>query len=76
MKKLKRTIIVWISIYPPLTLIMYGFSAQLSALPLAFRTLILTVILVPLMIYILIPFWTKVFNLIESFIPVKWKVKR
>ncbi|KAB8152065.1 hypothetical protein EZY14_015125 [Kordia sp. TARA_039_SRF] len=62
MKKLLRTFIVWIAIYPPLTIILYFFGEQLQSLHLAVRTLILTIILVPLMVYVLIPFWTKVFT--------------
>ncbi|WP_299519258.1 aldo/keto reductase [Winogradskyella sp.] len=36
--------------------------AFIAHTPVALRTLILTVILVPLMVYVLIPFWTKVFK--------------
>ena len=66
MEKLKRTIIVWVSIYPPLTIILAAFGKSLNTLPLALRTLILTIVLVPLMIYLLIPFWTRVLNQVCS----------
>jgi len=62
MKKLKSTFIVWTAIYPAITLIQYVFGEILAKLPLAFRTLVLTGVLVPLMVYGLIPFWTKTFN--------------
>ena len=66
MEKLKRTLIVWVSIYPPITIILSEFGKPLNTLPLALRTLVLTIVLVPLMIYILIPFWTRVFNQVSS----------
>lgn len=66
MENLKKSLIVWISIYPPLTIILAVFSEYLNAVPLIFRTLILTIVLVPLMVYILIPFWTRMFNRISS----------
>ncbi|TAI48821.1 hypothetical protein [Flagellimonas allohymeniacidonis] len=62
MKKLKNAVIVWVAIYPTITLIMVVFGEMLSELPIYLRTLILTLILVPAMVYFLIPFWTKVFN--------------
>lgn len=62
MKKIKQILIVWISIYPPLTILLLAFGDQLNGVPLAMRTLVLTLILVPLMILVLIPFWTFVFN--------------
>lgn len=65
MEKIKKTLIVWVSIYPPLTLILLEFGKPLSNLPVASRTLVLTIILVPLMTYILIPFWTKFFDQIS-----------
>ncbi|PHN02365.1 hypothetical protein CRP01_32490 [Flavilitoribacter nigricans DSM 23189 = NBRC 102662] len=75
MEKLKRTLIVWVSIYPPLTIILAVFKEHLNALPLALRTLVLTVILVPLMTYILIPFWTRIFDRIDLLRRRKKKIK-
>lgn len=60
MKKLKSTIIVWIAIYPAITTILMVFGENLNQLPILLRTFILTIVLVPLMVHILIPFWTKV----------------
>lgn len=62
MKKLKTTLIVWIAIYPTITAIQYFFGEYLMAFPLAIRSLILTLILVPLMVYMLIPFWTYIYE--------------
>ncbi|MEO1031204.1 MAG: hypothetical protein AAFX55_07350 [Bacteroidota bacterium] len=66
MKKLKTSFIVWIAIYPAITAILLVFGKYLNHLPILLRTFILTIILVPLMVYILIPFWTKVFNSVKS----------
>jgi antibiotic biosynthesis monooxygenase (ABM) superfamily enzyme len=66
MEKLKRTLIVWVSIYPLITIILLGFGKPLSTLPIALRTLVLTAVLVPIMVYILIPFWTRVFNQLSA----------
>ena len=62
MKKLKSVFVVWIAIYPAITIILLLFGDSLNQLPVTIRTLVLTVILVPLMVYVLIPFWTKVFK--------------
>ena len=66
MKKMRTVLIIWISIFPPLTLILWAFRESLNSLPLILRTFILTLILVPLMVYLLVPFWTKVIAAIES----------
>lgn len=62
MSKKRNTLIVWIAIYPAITLLSYAVGAELNELPIFIRTLILTAILVPLMVYILIPFWARVFD--------------
>ncbi|MBW1296029.1 hypothetical protein [Aquimarina litoralis] len=62
MKKIKSTFIVWIAIYPAITLISILFGEYLNQLPIPVRTFVLTIILVPLMVYFLIPFWTKIFK--------------
>ncbi|WP_422106508.1 hypothetical protein [Winogradskyella sp.] len=62
MKKLKPLLIIWIAIYPAITGILLVFGDILNQLPVTIRTLVLTLILVPLMVYVLVPFWTKVFK--------------
>ena len=46
---------IWMVIYPSITLFLFVFGTQLSALPLYLRTLILTLILVPWMTFAGIP---------------------
>lgn len=74
MKKLKQTLVVWIAIYPAITAILSVFGTYLNELPILLRTFILTIILVPFMVYILIPFWTKILN--ESIIQKKLQSKK
>tara|TARA_R110002033_G_scaffold74430_3_gene125659 strand:+ start:261 stop:497 length:237 start_codon:yes stop_codon:yes gene_type:complete len=64
--ELKRVLIVWLSIYPAITIIQWYFSEHLLKVPLLLRTLILTLVLVPLMLYLLIPFWTKAINKLQN----------
>lgn len=47
---------IWVVIYPSITLFLYLFGGPLSVLPLFMRTLILTVSLVPWMMFVGIPF--------------------
>ncbi len=67
MKRLKNTLIVWVAIYPAITFLLFTFGDVLNQLPLFLRTFILTAILVPLMVYFLIPFWTNVFHHLSKF---------
>ena len=47
---------IWVVIYPSITLFLYLFGKQLSALPLYQTTLIVTVTLVPWIVFIGVPF--------------------
>ncbi len=47
---------IWVVIYPSITLFLFLFGQQLSVLPLYQRTFILTVSLVPWMMFIGLPF--------------------
>lgn len=62
--EMKKVLIVWISIYPAITVILLLFGNELNSMPVFLRTFVLTVILVPLMVHILIPFWSKVFKFV------------
>lgn len=53
--KLLASLKIWIAIYPALTLFLYLFGAQLAAIPLYQRTLILTLSLVPWVVFIGVP---------------------
>ncbi len=53
--KLLASLKIWAVIYPSITLFFYLFGQQLSGLPLPMRTLLITIILVPWMVFIGLP---------------------
>lgn len=56
-------ILIWIAIYPTITLIFMFFSKELLLInPLPLRTFLLTLIVVPLMTFVLIPLLQKLFS--------------
>lgn len=55
-KKWKMAIVIWVAIYPTITTIFLLFGKQLMEVnPLPLRTLCLTLVVVPLMVFVLIP---------------------
>jgi antibiotic biosynthesis monooxygenase (ABM) superfamily enzyme len=58
--KWKFAVMVWIAIYPSITLLQLLIGKQLMALPIPLRSLILTLILVPLMVFVLLPILRKI----------------
>lgn len=60
--KHKRAFLVWLAIYPLVTLLFYLLGDFLMQFPLPARTLILTLIAVPAMAYVILPFYHKVFD--------------
>jgi antibiotic biosynthesis monooxygenase (ABM) superfamily enzyme len=58
--KWKFAIMVWLAIYPAITLLTYLIGDLIKNLPLPLKTLIMTGILVPLMIFVLLPLLRKV----------------
>lgn len=53
--KLIASLKIWVVIYPSITLFLYLFGETLSVLPLYLRTFILTLSLVPLLVFAGIP---------------------
>jgi len=61
-KRWKFAIIVWLAIYPLITTVFALFGKHLIQIePLPLRTLCITAIMVPIMVFILIPFLQKLF---------------
>lgn len=60
-EKHKRTFLIWLAIYPLVTLLFYLLGDLLGQLPLPLKTLILTLIAVPTMSYLILPFYNRVF---------------
>jgi hypothetical protein len=55
-KKWKMAIVIWLAIYPLITTIFALLGKQLILIePLPLRTLIITIIAVPIMVFLLIP---------------------
>lgn len=62
-KKWKMAVIIWIAIYPSITSVfLFGgkYLMLIDSIPL--RTLCVTVVLVPLMVFVLIPLLQKLFK--------------
>ena len=59
--KWKTAILVWLAIYPSITTLFLLFGEQLMALHPMLRTLVLTLILVPLLVFVLLPLMHKLF---------------
>jgi antibiotic biosynthesis monooxygenase (ABM) superfamily enzyme len=62
--KLMASFKIWLVIYPSITLFLYLFGEPLSVLPLYQRTLLLTVTLVPWMVFAGVPFVDSIIRLI------------
>ncbi|SFF00833.1 hypothetical protein SAMN05518672_11426 [Chitinophaga sp. CF118] len=58
----KRAFIVWLAIFPLITILLCLLGDILLPLPLILRTFILTIIVVPTMVYFLVPLYTKLFS--------------
>jgi antibiotic biosynthesis monooxygenase (ABM) superfamily enzyme len=51
----KLAILVWLAIFPALTLLLWLIGPEIRDWPLALRTLALTAVLVPVMVFVLLP---------------------
>lgn len=54
--KLIASLKIWVVIYPSITLFLYVFGEGLSGIPLYQRTFLLTISLVPWMVFLGVPF--------------------
>lgn len=61
--KLLASAKIWLAIYPSITIFLFVFGKALSGLPLVLRTLILTLLLVPWIVFIGVPFVDSIFRL-------------
>lgn len=57
--KWKFAIMVWIAIYPMITILQFALGAQLKDMPIPLRSLIMTLILVPMMVFVMLPLLRK-----------------
>jgi len=63
--KLIASLKIWVVIYPSITLFLYLFGKPLSVLPLYQRTLLLTIVLVPWIVFAGIPFVDSIIRIIS-----------
>lgn len=62
-KKWKMAILVWIAIYPTITLLFAVFGKHFDAItPLPLRTLVVTLIVVPFMVFSIMPLLQRALN--------------
>jgi antibiotic biosynthesis monooxygenase (ABM) superfamily enzyme len=57
---------IWVVLYPSITLFLYLFGEPLSPLPLYGRTLVLTIVLVPWIVFVGVPFVDSILSKISS----------
>jgi len=62
--RLKASLKIWVVIYPSITLFLYVFGEILAPLPLYQRTLLLTLTLVPWIVFVGVPTVDAILNLI------------
>ncbi len=58
----KRAFLIWLAIYPLITILFFLLGDWLVPLPLALRTLILTLIAVPIVFYAILPIYNRIFK--------------
>ncbi len=61
-EKHKRALLIWLAIYPLITILFYALGNLIQDLPIPIKTLILTLIAVPLVVYVILPFYMKIFK--------------
>ena len=55
-------LLIWLAIYPLITLLLFLLGDSIDHLPLAVRTLILTIIAVPAVYYFIVPFYHRIID--------------
>ena len=64
--KLIASLKIWTVIYPSITIFLYVFGPTLSTLPLYQRTFLLTIVLVPWIVFVGVPFVDAFIRLVSS----------
>ena len=59
--KHKGAFLIWLAIYPLITLLFYLIGDFVVQFPIPIRTLIITLIAVPTVVYVILPFYHRVF---------------
>jgi uncharacterized protein len=58
----KMAVIIWMGIYPTTTLVLWLMSPFITEFPLPIKTLCLTLVVVPIMAFTILPMLTKAFR--------------
>lgn len=58
----KRAFLIWLAIYPLITILFLLLGDFLSGYPLVVRTFVLTAIAVPIVFYVILPFYNRLFK--------------
>jgi antibiotic biosynthesis monooxygenase (ABM) superfamily enzyme len=61
-KKYKMAILIWISVYPAINVLFLVLGKPLEGYPIYLKTLVITLILVPLLVFVFLPLLTQVFR--------------
>lgn len=64
--KMKLALKIWLAIYPSITLFLYFLGESLSAFSLPVKTLVLTLVLVPWIVFAGVPIVDFFLNLLEN----------
>lgn len=64
--KLLASLKIWLAIYPSITLFLYLFGQQLGGLPLYQRTFLITVCLVPWVVFAGVPFVDRIMRALPA----------
>ena len=60
--KHKRAFLIWLAIYPLITLLFYLLGDFVFQFPIPVRTLIITLIAVPTVVYVILPIYQRIFD--------------
>lgn len=59
-RRYKQAIVTWLAVYPALTVTLYVLSPFTDGWPLWLRTLVVTILLVPVVVWVILPFLTRI----------------
>jgi uncharacterized protein len=58
----KQAVITWLAVYPALTVTLAALGPFMETWPLPLRTLLVTLLLVPIVVYVIVPLLNRVFR--------------
>jgi antibiotic biosynthesis monooxygenase (ABM) superfamily enzyme len=61
-EKHKRAFLIWLAIYPLITILFYLLGEFIQEFPIPLKTFCLTIIAVPMVVYVILPFYHRIFK--------------